>query len=98
MPVAAKTRKPSYRPHIQKVAPAQYTCQSERWGGHILYLVTVHADGRTSCECEAGAHGKMCKHQIAITGYLAYCAHPTHIRPLVGQSSNGAAALMELFA
>lgn len=70
----AGTKRP-YRPHIRIVNRAKglYTMQSERWGGHILYLCDVL---NRSCECQAGQHhfancqdkpGGVCKHLYAAT-------------------------------
>jgi hypothetical protein len=91
----SKTRKSQYRPHIRKVAEGAYTCQSERYT-YVLYLVTVHDNGATSCECDAGQHGRNCKHQRAVVAYMAYRAHPTHLQAATPRY-NGAQGLMEAF-
>jgi hypothetical protein len=94
--VTTKSQKSTYKPRVQKIADGAYTVPSERWGGHILYLVTVRPDGGTTCECEAGRRAKSCKHQRLVAGLVAYNAKPQHIRPV--QTWTGAQGLMEAFA
>lgn len=93
--IAAKSQKSTYRPHVQKVGEGAYTVPSERWGGHVLYLVTVAADGRTTCECEAGQMGRPCKHSRLVASLMAYNAHPTHLQ--AAQTWTGAEGLLEAF-
>jgi hypothetical protein len=84
----ARTRKAAqppaqlYKPHVRIVDAERglYTVQSETYT-YVLYGVTVHEDGRTSCECTAGEHGRDCKHAKAVRAYVAYRAHPSHLRP-----------------
>jgi uncharacterized Zn finger protein len=94
MPQPTKSRKPAYKPHVQKVADNAYTCQSETYT-YVLYLVTVRGDGSTVCECTAGQHGRDCKHGKAVRAYMAYRANPTHFRPVPVQTS--AAGLLAAF-
>jgi hypothetical protein len=96
MPQPTKSRKPAYKPHVQKVAANAYTVPSERWGGHILYLVTVAADGRTTCECEAGTRGRTCKHSRLVESLMAYNAKPQHLQPATPRYHD-ATALLEAF-
>lgn len=91
-----KPAKPPYRPRLQFLSDTEYLVPSERYGGHILYKVTVVAPGRTACECTAGEHGKPCKHSRLALGAHAYRQAPAHIRP--AQTWQGAAGLMELFS
>jgi hypothetical protein len=62
----------------------------------VLYLVTIRPDGATVCDCEAGSHGRTCKHQRAVSAYMAYRSNPTHLRP--AQTWTGAQGLLEAFA
>ena len=80
MPETTKPRKPAYKPHVRKVSDTEYTVQSERYT-YLLYLVTVRCGGPVACECPAGQHGRMCKHQKVVAAYVQYRQNPTHLRP-----------------
>ena len=74
-------RKPVYRPRITFLSATEYLMPSERFAGHIIYKVTVHASGRAQCECRAADLGRACKHRRLALAAHAYRAHPTHLRP-----------------
>lgn len=94
MPETAKTRKPAYKPHVRRLSDTEYTVQSERYT-YLLYLVTVRCGGPVSCECPAGQHQRMCKHQKAVAAYEQYRQKPLHLRPVARATS--AAGLLEAF-
>lgn len=88
--------KKSYRPRLQFLSATEYLIPSERYGGYILYQVTVQPSGHIVCECSAGEHGKPCKHVRLVKGAHAYRQSPMHIRPMI-PAYNGAAGLLEAF-
>jgi len=77
-------RKPVYRPRITFLSTTEYLVPSERFGGHIIYKVTVMPSGRAQCECRAADMGKACKHRRLALAAHAYRAHPTHQRSATG--------------
>ncbi len=97
-------RKTVYRPRLTFLSATEYLVPSERFGGHIIYKVTVMPSGRAQCECRASDMGRACKHgQLALAAH-AYRAHPSHLRPMQPLATVGAAfmpappAFAELFA
>jgi len=87
--------KSSYRPRITPISANEYLVPSERFAGHIIYKVTVHANGAAQCECRAGDLGKLCKHVKLARIAHAYRANPTHLRPVARVTS--AAGLLDAF-
>jgi len=81
----SKRTKPAYRPRITFLSATEYLVPSERFGGHIIYKVSVMASGRAQCECKASDMGRACKHGRLVLAAHAYRAHPTHLRPATGE-------------
>jgi len=77
-------RKPAYRPRITFLSATEYLVPSERFGGQIIYKVTVHPSGRGQCECKAADLGKACKHGRLALAAHAYRGNPSHQRPTTG--------------
>jgi len=75
------TRKPAYRPRITFLSATEYLVPSERFGGQIIYKVTVMPSGRAQCECKSSDYGKPCKHGALALAADAYRANPRHLRP-----------------
>ncbi len=75
-------RKPAYRPRITFLSATEYLVPSERFGGHIIYKVTVMPSGRAHCDCRAGDLGKPCKHGRLALAAHAYRSNPSHQRPI----------------
>ena len=75
-----KPVKPVYKPHIRRESADTLSVQSERYV-HVLYVQQVLDNGHVTCDCIAGSYGRPCKHAKIIADYVAYCAHPQHLRP-----------------
>jgi len=82
---ARKPTKPAYRPRITFLSATEYLVPSEHFGGHIIYKVTVHANGAAQCECKASDMNRACKHRRLALAAHAYRSNPTHLRPATGE-------------
>ena len=77
----------AYKPRITFLSASDYVIPSERYGGHVLYLVTVTGPDRATCECTAGQFGKPCKHAALALAIHAYRQHPSHLRPAIPEGA-----------